>query len=168
MAIPTSVGVWYGRGDADTRDVDRTDRPLVNGVRLSGGTHWDNPQKWRSFKPQLSVNTRVATNRFTSTSAPERTAERAAVIVLALLGHYMQHPRRPALQRRAGEFAAARRLRELGRAEARIGEQIVEKRQQIGRLEVQLADYVRLEGELRELAESYARRIEANQAGGRA
>src|SRR6185312_5061940 len=37
VAVPTSVGVWYGRGGADTHNLERTDRPTVNGVRLSGG-----------------------------------------------------------------------------------------------------------------------------------
>jgi len=168
VAVPTGVGVWYGRGGADTHNLDRTDRPTVNGVRLSGGTHWSNPEQWRSFNPRVAVNTRVATSRYTSASAPDLTAERAGVIVLALLGYYMEHPRRAALQQAAAEYAAARRLRELGSESTRLRQQIAEKQARTAELEAQLLDYARLDVELRGLAENYAQRVAARRQGGRA
>lgn len=168
VAIPTGVGVWYGRGGADTHNLDRTDRPTVNGVRLSGGTHWSNPEQWRSFNPRLAVNTGVATSRYTSASAPDLTAERAGVIVLALLGYYMEHPRRAALRQAAAEYAAARRLRELSGEYTRLRQQIAEKQAQAAKLEAQLLDYARLDVELRGLAESYTQRVAARRQDGRA
>lgn len=168
VAIPTSVGVWYGRGDAAMHQSDRTDRPVVNGVRLTGGTHWPDPERWRCFDPVGNVNAHTPTSRFTSVLAPDRTQHRAGTIVLALLGHYVQHPLRPALQRAAGEYAAGRRLRDLKSSVARLHSEIGEKQEAIGRLEAQIADYGRLESELRELADSYTRRAGAEQADGRA
>jgi polyhydroxyalkanoate synthesis regulator phasin len=88
--------------------------------------------------------------------------------VLALLGHYVQHPLRPALQRAAGEYAAARRLRGLESSVTRLQSEIAEKREAIGRLEAQVADFEHLKSELRELADAYTRRTAAELAGGQA
>jgi hypothetical protein len=168
VAIPTSVGVWYGRGDAGANQLDRTDLPMVNGVELAGGTHWPDPEHWRSFDPVAHVHARSPTSRISSVPAPERTQHRAGAIVLALLGHYIQHPLRPTLQRAAGEYAAALRLRDLRSSVARLHSEIAKKKEAIGRLETQIADFEQLETELRELADSYTRRTAGEQAGGRA
>ncbi|NUR03769.1 MAG: hypothetical protein HOY79_46845 [Streptomyces sp.] len=167
VAIPTSVGVWYGRGDAAASPLDRTDRPVVNGVELAGGTHWTDPERWHTFDPVDNVRVHTPTSRISSVPAPERTQHRAGTIVLALLGQYVQHPLRPVLQRVAAEYAAAQRLRDLGSVVGRLHSEIAEKQEAIGRLEVQIADYERLETELRELADGYAQRVEDEQAGDR-
>lgn len=168
VAIPTSVGVWYGRGDAAANQLDRTDRPVVNGVELAGGTHWTDPERWRSFDPVGNVHTHTPTSRISSVPAPERTQHRAGTIVLVLLGHYVQHPLRPALQRAAGEYAAAGRLRDLASSVARLRNEVAEKREAIEILEARIADCGQLETELRELADEYVRRTEAGRTGGRA
>jgi hypothetical protein len=85
--------------------LDRTDRPLVNGVELAGGMHWPDPERWRSFDPVANVQAHTPTSRISSVPAPERTRHRPGTIVLALLGYYVQHPLRPALRRAAGEEA---------------------------------------------------------------
>lgn len=168
VAIPTAVGIWYGRGDAAANQLDRTDRPLVNGIELAGGSHWPDPENWHSFHPVDNVNAHTATSRISSVRAPERTQHRAGVIVIALLGHYMQHPLRPSLQRAAGEFAAARRLRDLDPAVARLRSEIAEKHEAIARLEAQIAVYAQLEAQLRELADSHTQRTTADRAGEKA
>lgn len=168
VGIPTSVGVWYGRGDADANQLDRTDRPVVNGVELAGGTHWTDPERWRHFHPVGNVRAHTPTSRISCVPAPKRTQHRAGTIVLALLGHYVQHPLRPALQRAADEYAAARRLRDLESSVSHLHTEIAEKQEAIRSLEARIADYGQLETELRELADGYARRTAAEQAGGRA
>ncbi|HEV2347058.1 MAG TPA: hypothetical protein VGS97_23350 [Actinocrinis sp.] len=141
---------------------------MVNGIELAGGTHWPDPERWRSFHPVDNVHAHTPTSRISRVPAPERTQHRAGTIVLALLGHYMQHPLRPTLQRVGGEYAAARRLSGLASTVDHLRSEITEKHAAIKRLEAQIAECTELEAELRELADSYTRRTTAGQEGGRA
>jgi hypothetical protein len=160
-AIPTSVGVWYGRGDGSADKLARTDRPLVNGIELVGGTHWDNPQDWSTFDPVKNVHARTQTNGHSTVHVPDRTQHRAGTIVLALLGHYMTHPLRPALQRAHAEHIAARRLNDLASSANSVRSKIAAKQEAIRGLQDELDRYARLEVELRKLADSFSRRADS-------
>lgn len=157
-AVPTSVGVWYGRGDGTADKLARTDRPWVNGIELIGGTHWDNPQDWPTLDPVKNVHARTPTNRDCTVHVPDRTQHRAGTIVLALLSHYMTHPLRLALQRAFAEYIAGRRLNDLASSASHVRSTIAAKQEAIQGLEDELDRYARLEVELRELADSFSRR----------
>lgn len=159
--IPTSVGVWYGRGDGDTDMFARADRPCVNGIELVDGTHWNNPEDWATFRPVTNVYARTVNNLGFRVHVPPRTQHRVGTIVLALLGHYMSHPLRPALQRAFAEYIAGRRLSNLAGDQRHVRCKIAAKQEAIRLLEDELGRYARLEVELRELADSFVRRGEA-------
>jgi hypothetical protein len=159
--IPASVGVWYGRGDGSADKLSRTDRPWVNGIELIGGTHWDNPQDYSRFDPVKNVHARTPTTGESSVHVPERTQHRAGTIVLALLGYYMTHPLRPALQRAFAEAIAGRRLIDLASSANHVRSKIAAKQEAIRGLEAELDQYARLEVELRELADRFSRRADS-------
>jgi len=160
-AIPTGVGVWYGRGDGSADKLARTNRPFVNGIELVGGTHWDNPQDWSTLDPVKDVHARTPANSYSTVHVPDRTQHRAGTIVLALLGHYMTHPLRPVLQRAYAEHVAGRRLNDLASSVNSVHAKIEAKQEAIRGLEDQLDRYAQLEVELRELADSFSRRAES-------
>lgn len=163
--IPTSVGVWYGRGNSDADKLARTDRPWVNGIELVGGTHWPNPEDWATFRPVENVHARTASGRESSVHVPDRTQHRTGTIVLALLGHYMTHPLRPVLQRAFAEYIAGRRLNDLASSERHVRSKISAKLEAIRLLEEELDRYTQLKVELRELADSFIRRTGGDLAG---
>lgn len=157
-AIPTSVMVCYGRGDCDANHLNRTDRPWVNGIELAGGTHWPNRDDWATFHPVNNVHVRTPTGRFSSAHVPDRTQHRVGTIVLALLGCYMSHPLRPVLQLAYAGYIATRRLSGLASSAEHVRSKIAAKEEEITCLEEELDQYARLEVELRELADGFARR----------
>ena len=159
--IPTSVGVWYGRGDGAADKLTRTDRPWINGIELIGGTHWDNPQEWSTLDPVKNVHARTPTNSYSTVHVPDRTQHRAGTIVLALLGHYMTHPLRLAMHRAFAEYIAGRRLNDLASSAKSVRSKIAAKQDAIRSLEDELDRYARLEVELHELADSFCRRAES-------
>ena len=163
--IPTSVGVWYGRGNSDTDKLARTDRPWVNGIELVGGTHWPNPEDWATFRPVENVHARTPSGRESSVHVPDRTQHRTGTIVLALLGHYMTHPLRPVLQRAFAEYIAGRRLNDLASSERHVRSKITAKLEAIRLLEEELDRYAQLKVELRELVDSFVRRTGGDLAG---
>lgn len=160
-AIPTSVGVWYGRGDGVADKLARIDRPWVNGIELVGGTHWDNPQDWSTLDPVKNVHARTSANGYSTVHVPDRTQHRTGTIVLALLGHYMTHPLRPVLQRAFAEFIAGRRLKDLASSASHVRSKIAAKQEAIRGMEDELDRYARLEVELRDLADSFSRRADS-------
>jgi hypothetical protein len=159
--VPTSVGVWYGRGDGSTGKLVRTDRPWVNGIEVVGGTHWNNPQDWHTFDPVKNVHARTPAQGESTAHVPDRTQHRAGTIVLALLGHYMTHPLRPVLHRAFAEYIAGRRLEGLAFSASHVRSQIAAKQEAIRGLEVELDRYARLEVKLRELADGFSRRADS-------
>ena len=164
--VSASVGVWYGRGDGSMDKLARTHRPWVNGIELVGGTHWNNPQDWSTFDPVTNVHARTPAKGESTVHVPDRTQHRAGTIVLALLGHFMTHPLRPALHRAFAEYIAGRRLEGLAFSASHVRSKIDAKQEAIRGLEDELDRYARLEVELRELADSFSRR--AGSVGGAA
>lgn len=121
------VRVVYGRGALDYVYGDRhEDRPVVNGVRLVGGTVVDTT-KLRAhladgaWAPGRRLDGRDvaafrSTGLYTSRPAPPATERRTAVIIEALLCHWLTRPDNLALRLAAAHHRAQRATRELCRA----------------------------------------------------
>lgn len=110
---------WYaGYGE------DRPDRPVINGVDLIGATSvavddLDALTGWR-------INCRRPTGRYTSVDAPDRTKQRTAAVLRAILQHLTSRPDLPELHRVAARVAAEARTREETKQAQRLDEQIQE------------------------------------------
>ena len=148
--IPTSLGVWYGDGPPHSPEGDRTGRPVVNGVRICGGTVFASPGAWQQITWR-AVNVHVPTGPYTSRPAPDKTAQRTAAVVRALLGRFWNHPGRRAIIRAAARHDAAHRLAETRRAIARL-------RDQADTINNELAERTRRACLLSRLAAEHARR----------
>lgn len=147
--IPTDLGVWYGDGHPSLNYADRPGRPVINGVRLTGGTVFADPAGYARIT-RWRVNAQVATSRYTSRPAPEKTAERAAAVIRALLGRYWNHPDRRAIIRAAARYDAASRLAGERRTVARL-------RSQSAEIAAELAEHTRRAALLSRLAAEHAR-----------
>lgn len=148
--VPTDAGVWYGRGLPGVDQNDRADRPVVNGITLAGGTHFDHPERWRSMTDR-DVDTRQAISRTSLSAAPHKTAERVGWIVIALLGRYTSHPEHRELLEAAAGYDATTRLRDTRR-------EIADRATRIAELSAELADHTDRERKLQILAADHARR----------
>lgn len=115
-----SFMVLYGRSVPGQRPdwgapYQRKDRPIVNGVQLVGATGV-NPDRLRFPKDPQSpylgrwyINCRRSADDWGGdTEAPEATAERTALVIDALVRHWMTRPENYALRLATCRFHAAR------------------------------------------------------------
>lgn len=108
--VPALIRIQYGDGPS-YRDVERSDRPVVNGVDLVGATVLDPDApdaitRWR-------LNLRRPTSRYTSEDVPEKTAQHATAVIKALVERWCTHPDRDRLVLCAARRTASRRLKQL-------------------------------------------------------
>ncbi len=151
--VPTDAGVWYGRGLPGVKQCDRTDRPVVNGITLARGAHFDHPERWRTMTHR-DVAVHEAITRDSVSRAPHKTAERVGWIVIALLARYTSHPDYRELLEAAAGYDATTRLRDTRR-------EIAERTAKIAELTAELADHTDRERKLQILAADHARRTVA-------
>ena len=151
--LPTDAGVWYGRGLPGVNQCDRTDRPVINGITLGGGAHFNHPERWRTLTPR-DVAVSSPLTRSSALPAPDRTRQRAGWIVITLLAHYTSHPDYRELQQAAAGYDATARLRDTRR-------EIADRATRIADLTAELAEHTERELTLQILAADHARRTVA-------
>lgn len=145
--LPDTILVQFGDGSRYTTDTDRTDRPLINGVRLLGGVYLT-PEEYLS-RDNHELHFHRPTGRHTSTSAPEKTNAYASTIVHALVTAWAARPDRDQLTLAAARHTAPTRLNELYRYK------INPTQRQIDKLTTELDQYQRQAAELLALASQY-------------
>jgi len=100
----------YARRAPGTRfysdDHTRPEPLTVNGIRLTGGTSATLARLDEGRLRGHQIACRRALGRYHSTSAPDRTADRTALIVTAVLTHWRMRPDGPALRLAAARAAA--------------------------------------------------------------
>lgn len=162
QAVPTTVRLVFGRERLNA-DYDRrwpTDRPMVNGLAVTDGGYFGDPAEWRSFKPRGNVNVYVRSGADSRAFAPGKTHLRAGWIVIALLGHYFEHPSRPALLTAGAEHDALMRLEHVRRMADSVRSEIADRQQETDRLAAELVRYNQLDLDLQALAGRYAQRTQ--------
>jgi hypothetical protein len=148
-AVPTRICVRYGDGPAcHHRDYDRTNRPVVNGIDLVGGTILDPEGAWPLTRSRLHI--RRPTSISTSTSVPDKTGDYVAVIVTALLERWRGLPERRDLMLAAARRTAQSRLHDLQHWRL---PPLYQRRDQ---LTAEIRDVEYLVADLTDLAETYA------------
>ncbi|WP_067819863.1 hypothetical protein [Actinomadura kijaniata] len=121
------VYVQYGIGDRWGWGDQRRDRPVINRVRLLGGAviNTDTMRQRRLTHRDVSCHRSVGLN--CSTSAPTATNQRCALVVHALIFHWLNHPEHYALRLAWARHHAPRQVTQAGqdiqRAWAAIREQ---------------------------------------------
>ncbi|MEU3458249.1 hypothetical protein ABZ671_32420 [Micromonospora sp. NPDC006766] len=144
--IPTLIYVQFGE-DA-YNDHDRADRPVINGVTITGGVIL-NPAEYLARPDSGYLGLRRSIDRWTNTSAPTATSRYGAAIIRALVAAWHERPDHDDLIQAAARHAAPRRLAELHR------HKIDPIKAQIDKLSDQLVDHYALAGQLTRLAAEY-------------
>lgn len=128
-----SVRVQYGRGGYWDADHRRQDRPVVNGVKLAGGTvvHLDTMRAQRLHRWHVVVHR--SSGPYGTVPAPPATQERTAAVLHGVVGHWTTRPeayalRLAAVRSRAAEVRGAIRRRISEQAE-RVAEATAELQQ---------------------------------------
>lgn len=135
------VRVDLGRGTHRyyTDPYDRTERPVINGVRVAGGMVI-NTDKMRTRRlTRWDVRMHRPTSRYTSTAAPDRTQDRGAEIVEALLTHWLTRPDNLALRLAAVRRAAGATKDALTDKITKQRDRIAEARRELQQLQEQAA-----------------------------
>ncbi|MFJ2087485.1 hypothetical protein ACIOBK_33510 [Micromonospora chokoriensis] len=145
--IPTLIYVQFGE-DA-YNDHDRADRPVINGVTITGGVIL-NPAEYLARPDGGYIGLRRSIDRWTSTSAPTATSRYGSAIIRTLVAAWHARPDREDLIQAAARHAAPRRLAQLQR------DKINPIQAQIDKLSDDLANHYVLAGQLHILAAEYA------------
>ncbi|MDM4723345.1 hypothetical protein QTQ03_28485 [Micromonospora sp. WMMA1363] len=144
--IPTLIYAQFG--DDAYNDNDRADRPVINGVTITGGIIL-NPTEYLARPDGGYIGLRRSIDRWTNTSAPVATSRYGSAIIRTLLTAWHERPDRDDLIHAAARHAAPRRLAELRR------HTIDPIKAQIDKLSDQLVDHYALAGQLTRLAAEY-------------
>ncbi|MFG3423201.1 hypothetical protein [Micromonospora sp. NPDC048063] len=144
--IPTLIYVQFG--DDAYNDNDRAERPVINGVTITGGVTL-NPAEYLARPDGSYLGLRRSIDRWTNTSAPTATSRYGSAIIRALVTAWHERTDRDDLIQAAARHAAPRRLAELRR------HKIDPIKAQIDKLSEQLVDHYALAGQLSRLAAEY-------------
>ncbi|MFJ1542381.1 hypothetical protein ACIODS_27965 [Micromonospora chalcea] len=145
-ATPAAIYVQFGE-DA-YNDNDRAERPVINGVTITGGVILT-PAEYLDRPDGGYLGLRRSVDRWTSTSAPTATSRYGSAIIRTLVAAWHERPDRDDLIQAAARHAAPRRLADLRRYKI---DPITEK---ISQLSDELVDHYALAGQLSRLAAEY-------------
>lgn len=125
---PTSLNVDYGEDDGESyvhRPENRPNRPVINGIRVVGGTHGHDPARVMTLDRRRVV-CRRPTGWGGCTPVPDRTNDRMAAVVRAILSDCIASPDLARLHRVAAKTAAPRLRDEQARQAQRLADRIAE------------------------------------------
>ncbi|CAM3410700.1 ArdC family protein [Kibdelosporangium persicum] len=126
---PTRVNVDYGEDDGrnlyGSLGRRRPHRPIINGIDIAGGTHGiplSNPAELVRWH----VNCDRPTGSYNSTRTPDKTTERMAAVLRAIVHHIADRPDLAELHHVAARLAAVSRTREEANKAAQLDQEITD------------------------------------------
>ena len=122
----TAINVDYGLDDGRTYYNGYRPRPQspdINGVPITGATHGIRPDSVDDLT-QWRINASRPTGPVTSQLAPERTRDRMAAVVRAILRHWLARPDLDEVHRACARHEAPHRMQEAARHAHQLSEQI--------------------------------------------
>lgn len=140
--IPTRVHISLGDGPQYTRDYDRVDRPVINGVPLTGGVYLDPIEFLTRDKPWLNWSRPL--DPYSTTPAPTATSDYFTAIVKVLLMAWTCRPDRGELIYTRARHLAPARLNEAQRKLTSMREQAAQLAAEIRKEEQWAADLAEL------------------------